>query len=116
VGFGKALPWLNVAGEIALTVCLLILLPLTFFRRTRPWPEPDIYRVLCLWHVAIRFLVFSGIPDLELHRLDCWFVFRGSRRCACGFPRNAFSRRMVIVLDVVFGMVLTFGTRASDFG
>src|SRR4030088_2185689 len=34
---GKALPWLNYAGKIALAVCLLILLPLTFFRRTRPW-------------------------------------------------------------------------------
>ncbi len=108
----KALPWLNVAGEIALTVCLLILLPLTFFRRTRPWAGTGYF--IASYVFGTLLFAFSCLVAFQIWSYTGLIVglfFAGVGVVPVAFLATLFHGEWSLFWDVVFGMVLTFGTR-----
>jgi hypothetical protein len=110
---GKALPWLNYAGEIVLAVCLLILLPLTFFIRTRPWAGTGYFYASYVFGTTL--FAFSCLVAFQIWSytgLIFGLLFAGVGVVPVAFLATLFHGEWELFWNVVFGTVLTFGTRA----
>lgn len=57
----KFLPWLMTASEVAITICVFVLLPLCIFRKSRPW-------------AGVAFVYASLLFGLVLFAWSCVFV------------------------------------------
>ena len=109
---GKVLPWLETASRIAFDVCVFVLLPLCIFRKTRPW-------------AGVAFVYASLLFGAMLFAYSCLFVFSvwgfvgliiGLIIAGVGVVPVALLAALLhaqwaVLLDLVFGIVLTFGTR-----
>lgn len=108
----KALPWLIDAGRIAFDICVLILLPLCIFRKTRPWAGLGFFFASFLFGTVL--FAFSCIVDVQLRgygALIFGLFLAGVGVVPVAFFATLFHGAWPLFWDVVFGVVLTFGTR-----
>jgi hypothetical protein len=109
---GKIWPWLFDASEITLVVCVVVLLPLCIFRKTRPWAGLGFY--ISSYIFGSLLFAFSCIVAYEIWGyvgLIVGLVLAGFGVVPVAFFAALFHAEWTILLDIVFGLVLTFGTR-----
>jgi hypothetical protein len=108
----KALPWLITGSEIAIVICVFVLLPLCIFRTTRPW-------------AGVAFVYASYLFGLLLFAYSCLFVvyawgygglvvgllFFGVGVVPVALLAALLHAEWPVLLELVVGIVLTFGTR-----
>jgi hypothetical protein len=108
----KMMPWLVTASGIALLVCIFIFLPLCIFRKTRPWAGVGyVYASyvfgLMLWAYSCLFVVYAwGYGALAVG-----LIFAGVGVVPVALLAAIFHAEWAVLLEVVVGIVLTFGTR-----
>ena len=108
----KALPWLIVAGRTAFDICVLALLPLCIFRRTRPWAGLGFFVSSYLFGTVL--FAFSCIVVFEIWGFTGLFIglaLAGGGVVPVAFLATLFHGEWFLLWNVVFGIVLTFGTR-----
>ena len=64
----KAFPWLFYGGAIAFAICLLVLLPLSIFRKVRPWTGLGFYVASFLFGTML--FAFSCLVTVQLWGLS----------------------------------------------
>ena len=64
----KAFPWLFYGGAIAFAICLLVLLPLSIFRKVRPWTGLGFYVASFLFGTML--FEFSCLVTVQLWGLS----------------------------------------------
>ena len=108
----KALPWLITGSEIAIVICVFVLLPLCIFRTTRSW-------------AGVAFVYTSYLFGLMLFAYSCVFVvyvwgyvglvvgliFAGVGVVPVALLAALLHAEWPVLLQLVVGIVLTFGTR-----
>lgn len=108
----KMMPWLISASGIALLICIFIFLPLCIFGRTRPWAGVGyVYASyvfgLMLWAYSCLFVVYAwGYGALAIG-----LIFAGVGVVPVALLAAIFHAEWAVLLEVVVGIVLTFGTR-----
>lgn len=109
----KALPWLIDAGRIAFDICVLGLLPLCIFRRTRPWAGLGFYIASFVFGTVL--LAFSCLVAVQIWGyggLIFGLLLAGVGVVPVAFLASLFHAAWGLLLDLTIGTVLTFGTRA----
>lgn len=108
----KTLPWLVVASQIALGICIFIFLPLCIFRKTRPL-------------AGLGFYFASFVFGLLLFALSCllsvsiWgygalifgLVMGGVGVLPVALLATLFTARWELLTELIIGLMMTFGTR-----
>jgi hypothetical protein len=108
----KMMPWLVTASGVALLICIFVFLPLCIFRRTRPWAGVGyVYASyvfgLMLWAYSCLFVVYAwGYGALAIG-----LIFAGVGVVPVALLAAIFHTEWAVLLEVVVGIVLTFGTR-----
>lgn len=109
----KAMPWLVIATGITILIIVLVLLPMCLFRKTRGTGGAG-----CVYA--------SYVFGLELWAYSCLFVvsawgyaalviglfFAGVGVVPVAILAALFHREWSVLLELIFSIVLTFGTRA----
>ncbi len=107
----KALPWLLLAGSRTFDICFFVLLPLCFFKKTRPW-------------AGLGFCLASYVFGVTVWAFSCVVTFGhwGYVGLIIGLLLGGFGVFPVALLAVslhaewsvvgwlLLGLVLTFGT------
>jgi hypothetical protein len=109
----KALPWLFLASAIVFAICLLVLLPLSIFRKLRPWTGLVIFFSSFLFGTML--FAFSCLVVLELwgaFGLVVGLVLAGVGVVPVAFLAALFHGEWALLGYVVLGIVVTYGTRA----
>jgi hypothetical protein len=106
------LPWLVPATAIAFAFCLLILLPMCIFRKTRSWAAIGFYLSsfvfgTCLWFFSV--LVCEEIWGMKA--VIFGLVFAGVGVLPIAFIASLFTANWPIFFSLVLWTVLTFGSR-----
>jgi len=108
----KALPWLLTASKYTVGICIFVLLPLCIFRKLRPY-------------VGVAFAYASLVFGAMLWAYSCLFafdvwgyggliiglIFAGVGVVVIAFLAALLHAQWWVLLDLVVGIVLTFGTR-----
>ncbi len=108
----KAFPWLFYASLIAFAICLLVLLPLSIFRKLRHWTSLGFYLVSFLFGTLL--FTFSCLVAVELWGfigLIIGLVMWGVGVVPVAFLAALFHGEWALLGYVVLGTVGTFGTR-----
>ena len=108
----KFLPRLLDAGRIAFDICVLVLLPLCIFRKTRPWA--GLGYVLSSFLFGVILFALSCIVCVQLWGFGALFLgllLAGGGVVPVALLAAAFHGAWPLFWDLVFGVVLTFGTR-----
>jgi hypothetical protein len=106
------LPWLVPATEIALALCILILLPMCIFRKTRPWAGMGFYFSSFLFGTGLWLfsaLVCEEIWGMKALIFGLLFAGVGVLPVACA--ASFFTANWSILLSLILWTVLTFGSR-----
>ncbi len=109
----KALPWLDYAGQIAFDICVLVLLPLCTFRKTRPWAGIGFYIASFVFGTFLA--AFSCIVAFQIWGfvgLVFGLIFFGVGVVPVAFLATLFHAEWHLFWEIVIGIVLTFGSRA----
>jgi hypothetical protein len=107
-----ALPWLIVAGRVAFATCVFVFLPLCIFRKTRPWAGLGFYFASFLFGAVL--FAFSCIVDVQIWgygALVFGLIIGGVGVVPVAFFATLLRGAWPLFWAVVFGAVLTFGTR-----
>ena len=108
----KAFPWLEFASAIAIVVCVFVLLPLCIFRKTRPWAGVAFVYVSYLFGVMLWAYSCLYIAEVWGYvAMGLGLLFAGVGVVPMAFVAALFRGEWAAFLSVVFGIVLTFGTR-----
>ncbi len=108
----KLMPWLMTASGIALLICIFILLPMSAFSRSRAWAGVGCYYAsfvfgAMLWAYSCLFVVFNwGYGALAVG-----LIFAGVGVLPVALLAALFHAEWSVLLELVFGIMLTFGTR-----
>jgi hypothetical protein len=108
----KVMPWLNLASEILLGIAVLVLLPMSFFRKSRPL-------------AGIGFYFGSYVFGLTLWAFSClvcyyiWgymaliigLILAGIGVMPVAVIASLFTGHWSLLWSLIFQIVLTFGTR-----
>src|SRR5260221_5949008 len=108
----KVLPWLLDASRIAFDICVFVFLPLCIFKKTRPWAGLG-YFLSSFLFVAVLF-AFACIVCVQLCGYGALFVglfLAGVGVVPVALLAALFHGAWSLFWDLVFGVVLTFGTR-----
>jgi hypothetical protein len=108
----KALPWLIVGGNIAFVLCVFVFLPLAIFRRTRPSAGLGLY--VSSYVFGIGLFAYSCIYTVQLWGYGALFVglfLAGVGVVPVAFLATLFHKAWPLFWDVVYGVVMTYGTR-----
>jgi hypothetical protein len=108
----KALPWLFWGAAIAFDICVIVLLPLCIFRKTRPWAGTGFF--IASYVFGLLLFAFSCIVAFEIWGyagLTIGLVFAGVGVVPVAFAAALLHRAWSPLLNIVFGIVLTYGTR-----
>jgi hypothetical protein len=109
---GKLLPWLFDASGIALVVCVFVLLPLCILRKTRPWAGLGFQ--IASYVFGTMLFAFSCIVAVELWGYGGLLVglaLAGAGVVPIALLAALFHAEWILVGDILFGLILTFGTR-----
>jgi hypothetical protein len=108
----KALPWLIDAGRIAFDICVLALLPLCIFRKTRTWAGFGFYVSSYVFGtVLFAFSCIVVVQTWGYGGLIFGLLLGGVGVVPIAFFATLFHGAWPLFWDVVFGTVLTFGSR-----
>ncbi len=108
----KALPWLSWAPRIVFDICFFVLLPLCVFRKTRPWAGTGFFIASCAF--GLLLFAFSCIVALEIWGYTGLFIglfFGGVGVVPVAFLAALLHGEWLLLLNMVLGVVFTFGTR-----
>ncbi len=108
----KAFPWLFYGGAIAFAICLLVLLPLSIFRKLRPWTGLGFQLASYLFGTLL--FAFSCLVAVQLWGyvgLIIGLLLAGGGVVPVAFLAALFHGKWALLGYVVLGTVLTFGTR-----
>jgi hypothetical protein len=108
----KILPLLFVVCIVAFAVCLLVLLPLSIFRRIRPWTGLGLYFASYLFGTML--FAFSCLVTVELWGVIGLIVglfIMGVGVVPVAFLAALFHGEWSLLGYIVCGTVLTFGLR-----
>ena len=108
----KAFPWLSYGGAIAFAICLLVLLPLSIFRKLRPWTGLGFQLASYLFGTLL--FAFSCLVAVQLWGyvgLIIGLLLAGGGVVPVAFLAALFHGKWALLGYVVLGTVLTFGTR-----
>ena len=108
----KVLPWLLTISKYTIGICIFVLLPLCIFRKLRPY-------------VGVAFVYASLVFGAMLWACSCLFafdvwgyggliiglIFAGVGVIVIAFLAAVLHAQWWVLLDLVVGIVLTFGTR-----
>ena len=108
----KVLPWLLTISKYTIGICIFVLLPLCIFRKLRPY-------------VGVAFVYASLVFGAMLWAYSCLFafdvwgyggliiglIFAGVGVIVIAFLAAVLHAQWWVLLDLVVGIVLTFGTR-----
>jgi hypothetical protein len=109
----KALPWLNALGELALLICIVILLPVSLFRRTRIWAGNGFY--VCSFLFGAMLFAYACLVSYEIWEytgLIFGLMFAGVGVVPVAFVATIVHGHWAELGELVFDTVLTFGVRA----
>jgi len=109
----KAFPWFFYGCAIAFAICLLVLLPLSIFRKLRPWTGMGFYLVSFLFGTLL--FTFSCLVAVQLWGylgLIIGLVMGGVGVVPVAFLAALFHGEWALLGYVVLGIVVTYGTRA----
>jgi hypothetical protein len=108
----KALPWLNFASEILLAICILVLLPMCVFRKTRPWAGMGFYFGSYLFGLTLWAFSCLVCYDIWGYRaLIIGLLLAGIGVWPVALIASLFTGHWSLVRDLVIQFVLVFGTR-----
>jgi hypothetical protein len=108
----KLMPWLVKASGIALLICIFIFLPMSLFRRLRALAGMGCYYASyvfgsMLFAYSCLYVVFAwGYMALAIG-----LIFAGVGVVPVAFLAAIFHGEWLAFWELVFGIVLTFGTR-----
>jgi hypothetical protein len=108
----KAFAWLFYGGAIAFAICLLVLLPLSIFRKLRPWTGLGFQLASYLFGTLL--FAFSCLVALQLWGyvgLIIGLLLAGGGVVPVAFLAALFHGEWALLGFVVLGIILTFGTR-----
>jgi len=108
----KALPWLFFACAIVLAICLLVMLPLSIFRKLRPWTGLGFY--LASYVFGTMLFAFSCLVAFHIWGyggLIVGLILAGGGVVPIAFLAALFHGAWALLGYVVLGTVVTFGTR-----
>lgn len=109
----KVLPWLLDAGRIAFDICIVIILPLCIFRKTRPWAGVGLYIASYLFGtILFAFACIVVVQIWGYFGLIVGLIIAGVGVVPVAFLATLFHAAWPLLLDLIIGTVLTFGTRA----
>lgn len=108
----KALPWLTTGSEIALGICVFVLLPLCIFRKTRPWAGMGFYLSsylfgACLW--AFSCIVVINIWGYGA--LAVGLLLAGVGVVPVAFLATLIHAEWLWFGNLIISIILTFGAR-----
>jgi hypothetical protein len=109
----KALPWLDYAGQIAFDICVLVLLPLALFRKTRVLAGIGFY--IASFVFGIFLAAFSCVVAFQIWGfvgLVFGLIFLGVGVVPVAFLATLFHAEWHLFWEIVIGIALTFGSRA----
>jgi hypothetical protein len=109
----KALPWLTTSSEIALGICVFILLPLCISRRTRPWAGFGFYFASYLFGMCL--FAFACIVDVQIWGyggLAVGLVFAGIGVVPVAILATLLHAEWQWLLNLFISIIITFGARA----
>lgn len=108
----KVLPWLIVGGNIAFVLCVFVFLPLAVFRRARPWAGLGLY--VSSYVFGIGLFAYSCIYTVQLWGFGALFLglfLAGVGVVPVAFFATLLHKAWPLFWDVVYGVVMTYGTR-----
>ena len=108
----KAVPWLFVGSLITLAICLLVFLPLSIFRKTRPWAGLGFFFASYLFGTVL--FAFSCLVAVQIWgyvALIIGLIFAGIGVVPVAFLAALFHGEWSLLSYVLAGTVLTFGSR-----
>ncbi len=108
----NALPWLSLVCVIVFAICLLVLLPLSIFRKVRPWTGLGLFFASFLFGTML--FAFSCLVVLQLwggFGLAVGLVLAGVGVVPVAFLAALFHGEWALLGYVVLGTVVTYGTR-----
>src|ERR1700756_2292729 len=108
----KLLPFLQDAGEIAGAVCLFIFLPLSAFRKTRPFAGMGYYYASFVF--GILLFAYSCVVAFWIWHFTGLIIglfIGGVGVVPVAFLATLFHGEWDLFWNVVLGTVLTFGSR-----
>ena len=108
----KVLPWLDSASRIAFGICLLVLLPLCLFRKTRPWAGVGFYGSSYLFGIMLFAYSCLFVVDVWGYTgLAVGLIFAGVGVVPVAVLAAVLHAEWAVLLWLLFTIVLTFGTR-----
>jgi hypothetical protein len=108
----NALPWLGLTCVIAFAICLLVLSPLSIFRKLRPWTGLGLFLASFLFGTML--FAYSCLVVLQLWGvggLVVGLLFAGVGVVPVAFLAALFHGEWALLGYVVLGTVVTYGTR-----
>ncbi len=109
----KALPWLMTASIFTLAICVLVLLPLALFRKTRGWAGNGYY--IASFVFGTMLFAYSCIVAYEIwgyRGLIFGLLLAGVGVLPVAILATVFHAYWPTLGDLALVTVLTFGTRA----
>jgi hypothetical protein len=108
----KALPWLYSASEIAILVCVFVLLPLCLFKKARPVAGFAFYAVSFLFGaMLLAYSCLFVVSTWGYGALIVGLLFAGVGVFPVALLAALIHLEGWVVLDLLIGLALTFGTR-----
>jgi predicted small metal-binding protein len=108
----KALPWLVIGSEVLLAICVLVLLPMCIFRKTRSWAGIGFYIGSYLFGLTLwAFSCLICIAIWGYMALIIGLLFAGVGVLPVALIAAIFHGEWTVLLELLTGLVLTFGTR-----
>jgi hypothetical protein len=109
----KAFPWLVDAGLIAFLICVFVFLPLCIFRKTRPWAGLGFYCASYLFGVLLfAYSCLFAFYAWGYLGLVIGLVLAGVGVVPVALLAALLDAEWSVLGQLLFGLVLTFGTRA----
>jgi hypothetical protein len=108
----KVLPWLMTASEIAIVICVFVLLPLCIFRITRPWAGVAFYCTSFLFGLVLfAWSCLFAVSVWGYGGLAVGLIFAGVGVVPVALLAALLHADWSALLNLVIMIFFTFGTR-----
>jgi hypothetical protein len=108
----KALPWLVFGSEVLLLICLVVLLPMCIFRKTRLSAAVGFYFGSYLFGVTLwAFSCLVCVAIWGYTALIIGLLLAGVGVFPVALIAALFHGEWTVLLELLIGLILTFGTR-----
>ena len=108
----KALPWLLIASRYALDICVFVLAPLCIFTKTRRWAGLGfVYASFIFGAMLFFYSCLYVVDSWGVTAMVIGLFLAGVGVLPVAVISSIFHANWSVLLELVFGIVLTFGTR-----